>query len=662
MNTSSNKKIVFSSEFKDNTQGFSKLQDNLDRLNKKLSVTRMGFGRIGSGIKKGFGKIKESVGIGSVFAGMGSLISLDTAAEFEDELAKVKAVVKKSTGEINKLTGEAITIPLDIKGLEELENLARKIGAGTQFSATQALEGMKLLGTSGWNNSQIKPAIKPILELTGAAQVNSDIGLAQVSGDFSDVMGAYGVASGQVKDFSDQAAWAFSNSNQTLGELMEAMKLYAPTFKKLGIAKEDALAVQMVLSDLGTKGNVAGTALAGFAARMLKLPPEAMNIIKSKMTPEEYSRFYDAKEDRVKDVMQLFALMRKKGLSNKELTTILGQESGKYMISLVDEKNINKVLEKRESLGNKDIWEDESSRLNKQFLESFRGKVKLLKSAISDLAISIGKAGLLDVMKYLADGLTTITTAIGKIPKSVLGPLTIAVTGFTSLVAGMASVRMVKRLVSFSGAFKLLGNSMNKFKVPKIAKFNLAKMLDIASVASLFKFKNLVKPLAFILKIFRFSLSGIIGAIASAFAYLGWFTYANWDKIKKVFPWIEGFLDSVTSSFKWFMERLSALGDLIQIWGSSAGSWLKNQFLGILDDPENKAGWKFNPFEVSPHQRMEEANHNHNRKEKKEKEQTEISLQLDINGLPNGSKLETKTNSGDAKFDVYLGERSVAWS
>ena len=118
----------------------------------------------------------------------------------------------------------------------------------------------------------------------------------------------------------------------------------------------------------------------------------------------------------------------------------------------------------------------------------------------------------------------------------------------------------------------------------------------------------------------------------------------------------------MTSSFKWFMERLSALGDLIQIWGSSAGSWLKNQFLGILDDPENKAGWKFNPFEVSPHQRMEEANHNHNRKEKKEKEQTEISLQLDINGLPNGSKLETKTNSGDAKFDVYLGERSVAWS
>ena len=185
-----NKKIVFSSEFKDNTQGFSKLQGNLDRLNKKLSFTQRNFGKIGPGLKKNFGKLKESIGVGTVFAGIGSLLSLDTAAQFEDELAKVKAVVKKATGEINKETGESITIPMDIPGLEKLEALSRKIGATTQFDGKDAIVGMKLLGASNWDSDQITAGIEPILKLTGAAQVNSDIGLAQVSGDFSDVMSA----------------------------------------------------------------------------------------------------------------------------------------------------------------------------------------------------------------------------------------------------------------------------------------------------------------------------------------------------------------------------------------------------------------------------------------------------------------------------------------
>ena len=47
---------------------------------------------------------------------------------------------------------------------------------------------------------------------------------------------------------------------------------------------------------------------------------------------------------------------------------------------------------------------------------------------------------------------------------------------------------------------------------------------------------------------------------------------------------------------------------------------------------------------------------------KVEKEKSEISLRLDINGAPSGSKLETKSSNKNTKFDVYLGERGVAWS
>ena len=572
--------------------------------------------------------------------------------------------MRKATGEINRATGEGITIPLDVTGLKDLEGLGRRLGATTQFSATDALRGMKLLGASGWDSGKIKAGLEPILNLTGAAQVNSDIGIDQVSGEFSDVMGAYGVASEGVKDFGDQAAYAFSRSNQTLSELMEAMKIYAPTFKKLGVAKEDAMAMQMVLSDLGVKGNVAGTALAGFSSRMLKLPAEAANIIKSKMTPEEYGRFYDFEKDQVRDVMEMFRLMLEKGLSNEEITTVLGQESGKYMISLVNEQNINKVLERRKNLKNKDEWEGESKKLNDEFQKSFRGKMNALKSALSELAIAIGDSGLLDAVKFLTEAMAGVATAAGKIPRAVLGPLTVAFAGIASLVAGMATVNMAKRVIAFSGAFSRLGKVFDKVKPTKLkgafSKFSLGKLLDLGYLASMFKLKNLLKPLGFLAKILRFSLTGILGTIAASFAYLGWFAYRNMDKIKKAIPWLNGFLGGVGSVFKSITESLSKVFEVLASWASGAGSMFKDLFLKLVGDPENKQGWQFNPFAVDPHETMKNANHN--QQGKGEKEKAEISVKVDLKGLPKGSKLESKSKGANTKFDVYLGERGVAWS
>ena len=43
------KKIVFSSEFKDRTQGFNELKSNLDQINKKPSFTQKGLGSWAAG-------------------------------------------------------------------------------------------------------------------------------------------------------------------------------------------------------------------------------------------------------------------------------------------------------------------------------------------------------------------------------------------------------------------------------------------------------------------------------------------------------------------------------------------------------------------------------------------------------------------------------------
>lgn len=77
--------------------------------------------------------------------------ALETAAQFEQSMSKVKAITKANNEEIKRLT-----------------QTARELGETTQFSASQASEAMSYLGMAGWKTNDIIAGMPGLLNLAAA--------------------------------------------------------------------------------------------------------------------------------------------------------------------------------------------------------------------------------------------------------------------------------------------------------------------------------------------------------------------------------------------------------------------------------------------------------------------------------------------------------------
>lgn len=164
--------------------------DNLTNQMKEFgSVSSQKLKAVGGDIKDVGDKIKgagEALAPFSAAAGAGLIASVKQAASFEAQMDKVQA--------ISGASGEE---------MEVLNQKAREMGAATKFSAQEAGEGFEYMAMAGWKTDQMLEGIAPVLNLAAASGeelgTTSDIvtdaltafGLsAEDAGHFADVLAA----------------------------------------------------------------------------------------------------------------------------------------------------------------------------------------------------------------------------------------------------------------------------------------------------------------------------------------------------------------------------------------------------------------------------------------------------------------------------------------
>ncbi|MCD8206457.1 MAG: phage tail tape measure protein, partial [Bacteroidales bacterium] len=189
-----------------------------------------------SGIMKG---LKE---VASAF-----MDCINTAADFEKEMSNVEA--------LSGATGEE---------LENLTAIAQEMGATTSFTASEAAEGLSYMALAGWDTESMMQGLEPILNLAAASAM--DLGTA--SDIVTDYLTAFGLSAADAAEFTDQMAYAMSNSNTTTEQLGEAYKSCAASASSMGFSVEDTTAAIMVMSNAGIKGSEAGTALNAVMTRL----------------------------------------------------------------------------------------------------------------------------------------------------------------------------------------------------------------------------------------------------------------------------------------------------------------------------------------------------------------------------------------------------------
>lgn len=182
--------------------------------------------------------------------------------DFGKEMSNVQAVLdlQKQSKEMQMLTADA-----------------RKWGASSSFSPTEAAQAQFALGSGGFNTNQIHDALGGTLQLAEAGKVALQ-DAAQIA---VGTLNGFGLAAKEINRVNDvflQATNATATSVQGLGE---TMKYVAPIAKTYGASIEQTTAMTGLLGNNNILDTQAGTSLRSIMTRLAAPPKEAQKALNS---------------------------------------------------------------------------------------------------------------------------------------------------------------------------------------------------------------------------------------------------------------------------------------------------------------------------------------------------------------------------------------------
>jgi TP901 family phage tail tape measure protein len=180
--------------------------------------------------------------------------------------AKFPEAIKRGTDSFNKL-GE----------------VARKVGANTEFYTADAARGFDFLAMAGFNAEQAMATLPGITDLATTAGTD----LARATSIAADTLGAFNL---RTKDASqlqenlarvnDTMAATVTSSNVDMEQLFETMKFAGPVATGAGASIETFSTLVAKLADAGIKGSLSGTALRSAFIRLSSPVPKAQALLR----------------------------------------------------------------------------------------------------------------------------------------------------------------------------------------------------------------------------------------------------------------------------------------------------------------------------------------------------------------------------------------------
>lgn len=389
-----------------------------------------GFGRLqkrGVQLKKGLGLaaqgLKQFALAGTVVAaGLG--VMANKAAAFEQQMSIVRSVTDPAEAGSPKFAA--------------LEKEIKRLGATTQFTATQVGQGAENLKRAGFSAEEATTALGAGLSLAAA----DGIEIAQAIDIAASALRGFGLDAEDMGRVTDVLAVTSANTNTNVLSLGEGLKFVAPIARQLGVSIEDTSLSLGLLANAGIKGTAGGTALKNM---MLKLATA------SDATKKKFKDLGIEIQDANGNLMPFRSIL--KGLSeglpklggNLERTKFLaqafgirGQAAASNLASAfvkmgkdVDEHGVNKF----DALVNKiENADGAAKRMADIRLDNLRGAFTLLGSAIEGLAIESFTSSL-SPAKRIVQGLADR-----------LGVVVLAMQGFNDEVDSPALVDLRKKL------------------------------------------------------------------------------------------------------------------------------------------------------------------------------------------------------------------------
>ncbi len=303
--------------------------------------------------------------LGSVESFFGS--SIKTAQNFEQAMAKVKAVSRATDEDFIKLSAQA-----------------KQLGRDTQFSATQAANSQELLARAGFQTDEIISSMPGLLDM--AASEGMD--LANAADIMSNTLRGFNLTADQSGKVANILASTSSLTNTSISTLGESFKYVASNASALGMSIEETAALIGVLGNAGRKGSMSGTDIRGMLSNLVTPSDKGAEALeKLGITIQDQTgnlRSFD-------DILQQFSTSMQ-GMSRIEkmkfFSEIFDKKAATGMIALLNQYESGAFSH---VIGNLQAENERAKEMAETMNNTLQGSTFRLESASEGLRIAIGE-------------------------------------------------------------------------------------------------------------------------------------------------------------------------------------------------------------------------------------------------------------------------------
>lgn len=382
------------------------------------------------------------------FAGIGYGVfdAVKNYSDFTAQLSQIKAV-----------TG------LDAEAMDAVKEKALELGADTQFSSTEAAQGMTELLKAGVSVKDVLgDASQAALDLAAAGQLS----LPEAAEIMSTAMNAFHMD--DATHAADILVGAANASATGVQELKYSLSAVSAVAAGVGMSFDDTNTALAVFANNGLKGSDAGTSLK---TMLMNLSPQTKQATEEMqrlglLTDEGTSKFFD-QEGHLRSLSDIAGLLQDhlSGLTDEEkmnaLLTMFGSDAIRGGMIMLREgakgvKDMNAAM--------KDITAHEAAKVA---MDNLRGSVLKLKSAWENITIKLLDHG-------AGDGIQGFTDEVGKLASHFAGLLDdgLQFTDFIKIL-GEGIKDLKDKFLAFDGIGSVLAGGALAFGLKKI--YDLAK-------------------------------------------------------------------------------------------------------------------------------------------------------------------------------------------
>lgn len=352
---------------------------DLERFQKTAGTTEKRTGTMAATMGKAFGRVTIAVaGLVAAAASVGG--ATRTLASFEKTMSGVAAVSGATGAE-----------------LKALRQIAKDMGATTEFSASQAAEGLRFMSMAGFEARDSIAALPSVLNLATAASMD----LGSAADIMSNIMSGFGVAASESAGAADILAAAAASANTDVRQLGDAMAYVGPVASGLGVDMAATAAAVGVLSDAGIQGSMAGTSLRRVLSSLTNVTGEAGKALAGMgLTLEDVN-------PATNELTEIIDKLSDAGITASEALTIFGDRGGPAILALTSQAD-----GLRDLTGELRAADGAATSMANTMRDNLSGDIDTLRSSMEALIISMGEAGLTDVIRAVVQGVTWLVRQI----------------------------------------------------------------------------------------------------------------------------------------------------------------------------------------------------------------------------------------------------------